>query len=111
MNKAAEHEAAAARLWQEHLHAPFPAGLHGADRAGIDMMLLDADIAGCVSTWLNHDGSLDRGRHRILRACLADLDQVLPFLNEAEDLAYYQRLRQLAHLVSETAPQHPKAEK
>ncbi|MHA5048795.1 hypothetical protein [Streptomyces sp. SD15] len=45
MNKAAEHEAAVAPLWQEHLHAAFPAGLRGADRAGIDMLLLDASVA------------------------------------------------------------------
>ncbi|SCF93947.1 hypothetical protein GA0115280_120052 [Streptomyces sp. Cmuel-A718b] len=45
-----ELEAAVSHLWREHQQAPFPAGLRGAERADIDLVLLDADIAGCVST-------------------------------------------------------------
>ncbi|MFI9749983.1 hypothetical protein [Streptomyces collinus] len=104
VNSPTEHEAAVAHLWQEHLHAAFPAGLRGAELAGIDMVLLDADIAGCVSTWQNNGGVLDAERHRILRDCIADLDQILPLLNEADDLCYCHRLRQLAQLVSDTRP-------
>ncbi|WP_238431267.1 hypothetical protein [Streptomyces cavernae] len=105
VNSPSEHEAVVARLWQEHLRATFPAGLRGAERAGIDMVLLDAGIAGCVSTWQNNGGVLDSERHRILRDCIADLGQVLPLLNEAEDFRYFQRLRQLAQLVSDTGSQ------
>ncbi|WP_392972479.1 hypothetical protein [Streptomyces sp. LN245] len=47
------------RLWQEHLDAAFPAGLRGAEPAGIDVVLLDATAAGCVSTWLSDGGALD----------------------------------------------------
>lgn len=90
-----------AGLYQEHLSAPFPGRLRGADRAGIDMVMLDADTAGCVSTWLNNEGVLDTRRHNILFRCIADLDQVLPVLTEADDPHYWQRLRQVAQLVAD----------
>ncbi|MFE6038603.1 hypothetical protein [Streptomyces sp. NPDC056452] len=93
-------EAAVARLWQEHLGERFPAELRGAELAGADLVLLDASIAGCVSVWLNQGGALDTERLGILCDCIADLEQILPMLNEPEGLRYYQRLHQLALLVS-----------
>ncbi|MFI0734607.1 hypothetical protein ACH4S9_37300 [Streptomyces sp. NPDC021225] len=96
MSRAGECEATLARLWREHLSAPFPTGLRGAEPAGIDVVLLDATIAGCVSTWQNNGGSLDAGRHRILRDCIADLDRALPMIIDAEELGYCQRLHRMA---------------
>ncbi|MFF4352542.1 hypothetical protein [Streptomyces sp. NPDC001530] len=98
VDRTSEHETNVARLWQEHLRAAFPPALRGAEPGGIDMVLLDADIAGCVSTWQNNGGSLETERQRILRDCIADLDQVLPLLSEAEALRYCRRLRELAQL-------------
>ncbi|MEU9500004.1 hypothetical protein [Streptomyces sp. NPDC048196] len=100
MRRETEREAAVARLWQEHLGADFPARLRGVELAGIDMVLLDANIAGCVSAWRNGEGSLDAERHRILRLCLADLNTVLPLLTGEDDHEYYGRLHRLAALVS-----------
>ncbi|MEU9135173.1 hypothetical protein AB0D33_04225 [Streptomyces sp. NPDC048404] len=74
MNGSTEHDATVNRLWQEHLGTAFPTGLRGAELSGTDMVLLDATVAGCVSTWLNEGGALDRERYRILRDCVADLD-------------------------------------
>ncbi|MFG2641950.1 hypothetical protein ACGFYP_13405 [Streptomyces sp. NPDC048370] len=104
MNRTDESDSVVAHLWQEHMRAPFPAGLRGADRAGIDLVLLDADIAGCVSTWQSNGGSLDAERHRILHRRIADLDQILPLLGATEDPPYWQRLHQLARLVAEADP-------
>ncbi|MFD9542294.1 hypothetical protein [Streptomyces sp. NPDC060022] len=100
MKRTTEPEAAVARLWQEHLGARFPAELRGAELAGADMVLLDADIAGCVSVWLNNGGALDTERLSILRDCIAALEQILSLLNEPAGLRYYQRLHQLALSVS-----------
>ncbi|MFG2772805.1 hypothetical protein [Streptomyces sp. NPDC048350] len=108
MNRTDESDAAVTHLWQEHMRAPFPAGLRGADRAGIDLVRLDADIAGCVSTWQSNDGSLDAERHRILHYRIADLEQILPMLSATEDLSYWQRLHQLAQLVTEADPRPTK---
>ncbi len=106
VSKTSDHGAIIACLWQEHLREAFPAGLRGAEPGGIDIVLLDATIAGCVSTRQNNGGSLDAQRHRILRDCVADLDQVLALITEAEELRYLRRLRQLATLASDSGP-HP----
>lgn len=105
VNRTSEHGTTIVCLWQEHLGAAFPAGLRGAEPGGIDIVLLDATIAGCVSTWQNSGGSLDAERHRMLRDCVADLDQVLPLISEAEEVRYCRRLRQLAALTSDSNPQ------
>ncbi|MGW6012483.1 hypothetical protein [Streptomyces sp. NPDC055210] len=91
-------------LWDEHLAAPFPTALRAAERAGIDLVMLDADIAGCVSTWRSRGGSLDADRQRLLRGCINDLDQVVPLLAKSEEIHYYQRLRRLAVLTTESGP-------
>ncbi|MET7365889.1 hypothetical protein ABZS61_08660 [Streptomyces sp. NPDC005566] len=108
MNGENEPEAVVTRLWQEHLQAPFPAGLAGAERAAIDLVLLDADISGCVSTWRNNNGHLDVERRRILHTCITDMEQVLPLLSATDNPPYWQRLHLLARLVSEAHARPPK---
>ncbi|MFH9937718.1 hypothetical protein ACH4OT_00095 [Streptomyces murinus] len=100
MPEASEHRTALTDLWRAHMAAPFPPGLRGAERAGIDMVLLDASIAGCVSSWFDRDGSPDTRRLKIADRCVLDLDQVLPLLTETDEIAYFRRLRRMAALVS-----------
>ncbi|MEU6465646.1 hypothetical protein [Streptomyces sp. NPDC046976] len=100
MPETRDHRTTLTRLWQAHMAAPFPPGLRGAERAGVDMVLLDASIAGCVSSWLDRDGSPDTRRLKIADRCVLDLDQVLPLLTEAEEIEYFRRLRRMAALVS-----------
>ncbi|MFJ3818552.1 hypothetical protein [Streptomyces sp. NPDC090056] len=102
MSESSEQVQKAARLWHEHLHAPFPASLRGAEFGDTDMVLLDADTAGCVLTWLNSGGALDPKRIRILQSCIEDLNRVIPQITEPAGTQYYERLRQLALLVSRT---------
>ncbi|MGW4567664.1 hypothetical protein ACWEN3_36535 [Streptomyces sp. NPDC004561] len=90
----------AAHLWQEHLDAGFPANLRGVEFEDIDMVLLDADTAGCAYTWINNGGALDPKRRRILQTCIEALDRVIPQISDPSGRQYYQRLRQLAVLVS-----------
>ncbi|GGV20548.1 hypothetical protein GCM10010260_70630 [Streptomyces filipinensis] len=106
VSEESEYEAVAP-LWQEHLDAEFPAALRGAELDGIDLVMLDADIAGCVSTWCGNGGFLDAERLRTLRRCVTELDKVLPLLMNAEELRYYKRLHRLAtHLTVRPTP-HP----
>ncbi|AIA07793.1 hypothetical protein [Streptomyces noursei] len=86
------------RLWQEFRVAPFPARLHGVEVAGQDMLLLDVNLAGCVSTWLNNDGRLDAWRLEILSDCLTVLEEALPQITDAEGLDYYRRLHHMSQL-------------
>ncbi|WP_241740740.1 hypothetical protein [Streptomyces sp. L2] len=102
MSGSSEQSASIASLWQEHLRAAFPAGLRGAEPGGVDIVLLDAAIAGCVSTRQDNGGSLDPERHRILRDSVADLDQILALITGAEEVQYLRRLRQLAALASDS---------
>ena len=39
----------------EHLAVPFPKGLRGKDMIGVDFVLLDADIAECVTAFLERE--------------------------------------------------------
>ncbi|MGX5210311.1 hypothetical protein ACWKT3_16740 [Streptomyces violaceus] len=91
----------AAHLWQEHRDAEFPANLRGVEFEGIDMVLLDADTAGCAYTWINNGGTLDPQRRRILQTCVEDLDWAIPQISDPSGHRYYQRLRQLALLISD----------
>ncbi|MEU5721015.1 hypothetical protein [Micromonospora sp. NPDC047738] len=90
---------AVARLWEAHLRAPFPPRLRGLDIAGVEMILLDADIAGCVSVWLDSNGQLDDWRRTAVASCLRQLDLVQPLL-AGQEAAYYRRLRDLAELIA-----------
>jgi hypothetical protein len=40
------------RLWDEHRSAPFPLSDRGRDLGGVDLVMLDANIAGCSSSAL-----------------------------------------------------------
>ncbi|MDH6228848.1 hypothetical protein M2169_005818 [Streptomyces sp. MJP52] len=90
----------AARLWQDHRDAAFPAGLRGVELEGIDMVLLDAETAGCVRTWIDNEGVLDLKRERILQAGVEELELVIPQITDPSGRAYYERLHRLALLVS-----------
>jgi hypothetical protein len=104
MQRKSQRENVVARLWREHLYEDFPDRLRGQELAGIDMVMLDADIAGCVVTWQGNRGCLDEDRHQILAKCIADVDTVLPLLTETREVQYYKRLRELAVLASEDGP-------
>jgi hypothetical protein len=75
--------------------------LRGVDFEGVDMVLLDADVAGCVSTWLDRNGSLDDWRRGVLTVCRDRLSRVLQGL-DGDDAVYYRRLQDMAVLVLDT---------
>jgi hypothetical protein len=93
-----------ARLWAAHTQAPFPAGFRGADVAGVELILLDADVAGLVQRDLA--GGLDGRGVALLWACIADLDKAVPQIGDASCAAYFSRLRTIARL---TAARHTPA--
>lgn len=84
------------KLWEQHRQAPFPAGFHGKDVAGVDIVMLDADVAGCVSSLLA--GPLDERRRVALGRCVANLIEVLPAIEDEYGAKYYERLREMAVL-------------
>ncbi|WP_229853160.1 hypothetical protein [Streptomyces violascens] len=83
------------RLWEEHMRAPFPPHMRGREIEGEDMVLLDAEVAGCVLSSLS--GPLDEKRREILLACLAAVEKVLPSIgDEGNATEYYKHLRDMA---------------
>jgi hypothetical protein len=86
-------------LWQQHELAAFPPGCRGADVDGVHLVLVDADVAGCVLTFLE-SGTLDAQRHEILQRCAADIERILPQLDQ-QATVHFQRLGALAALVLE----------
>ncbi|WP_405783532.1 hypothetical protein [Streptomyces sp. NBC_00859] len=87
------------QLWEKHLRAPFPPHMRGQVIEGEDMVLLDAGIAGCVSSSLS--GSLEGERRQILLNCLADVENVLPLIDDGAGAKYYEHLRLMAMVAVE----------
>ena len=46
------------------------------------MVLLDADVAGCVESWLGVTAAASGQRRERLEQCRAELDHVLPLLSD-----------------------------
>jgi hypothetical protein len=96
-DKFAETKREIAALWEEHLNTSFPADYAGKDVNGIDFTMLDANIAGCVSSFVDA-GNLNLYQTAMLGLSYRDTDFILPILNE-EGTAYFRRLGRLAELV------------
>lgn len=77
----------------------FPPRLRGAVIAGVDMVMVDADIAGCVEVWLGSSANLDAARIGILRTRRDEVARVLAILTDPAEREYYTILRDLANAV------------
>jgi hypothetical protein len=75
----------------------FPKGFRGKDVSGIDFVMLDADVAGCVDTFLSR-GDLNLFQTAMLGLSYRNLRYVMPILSE-EGAAYFWRLERLAELI------------
>ncbi|MGW1774907.1 hypothetical protein [Streptomyces sp. NPDC002104] len=91
------------RLWEAHLHALFPDGFRGVDFDGVDLVLLDADVAGLVQRELK--GGLDDSGIASLWACITNLDRIMPHINEEYCASYFTNLRTLVRFAA--APYTP----
>ncbi|WP_345695863.1 hypothetical protein [Kitasatospora terrestris] len=85
-------------LWEEHLRAPFPESFRGTDIDGVDLILLDADVAGLVRRELG--GGLDGDGVAVLWACIAHLERIVPLIDEEYCASYCARLRTAACLAA-----------
>ena len=92
--------AAIAQLWQDHHEDDFPTEIYGMEVEGYDVGMIDADIAGCVDTFLTTGGRLDLRRTAILGLVLPHAVLAARTLPEPAR-AYYTRLERLGRLVLE----------
>lgn len=86
-------------LQQNHIDRAFPPRLRGEVTNGVDMVMVDADIAGCVQAWLDSSANLDAARIGILRTCRDDVERVLAILTDPLERDYYARLWEVANAV------------
>jgi hypothetical protein len=86
------------RLWAQHLARPFPPDLRGVAVGDVEVVLLDADIAGFASSWLS-SGRLDRDRQRVLAQCMDEARRLATLLTDSTDAAYFAGLQGLARAV------------
>ncbi len=89
-----------AEFWKIQSASPFPPGCRGQEVAGVDLVLLDSTIAGCVSTYLNSKGCFDLWYTAILGLCYRDVTIVASKL-EGEAQGYFGRWEELIRLVLE----------
>lgn len=99
-----DRQAAVTTLFDAHREAPFPSRWRGTDVEDIDMVMLDATPAGCVSVWLEQQDLLDDRTRDVLAECEQRLIRVIPEL-DAYGREYYQRLLDMTVLVLEA--NHP----
>jgi hypothetical protein len=85
------------KLYSEHLEASFPDGLRGVEAAGQELVMLDADIAGCISTYLHNNGILDNQRIEILKNIDSKMDTVIAEIPQNAK-EYFLRLKLLCEL-------------
>jgi hypothetical protein len=76
---------------------PFPKEFRAKDVNGIDFVMLDADIAGCVTTFISR-GNLNLYQTAILGLSYRNVSSVIPIIND-EGKEYFWRLGRLAELV------------
>ncbi|MEV8037683.1 hypothetical protein [Streptomyces sp. NPDC086182] len=94
----AQPEDRLARLSEEHRRALFPDGFRGVDIVGVELILLDADVAGLIQRELN--GGLDDNGIVNLWSCIADLDKIVPLINSAYCASCFAKLRTIAKLAA-----------
>jgi hypothetical protein len=83
------------RLWEEKQAAAFP-DCRGEEVDGVDLVLVDADLAGCVMHFLGNQFRGDDFQRGILRQIAADLDRIVPKMS-GEVAQYFEREALLAH--------------
>lgn len=88
-------------LWRAHRQAELP----DVPREAMgELWVLDEVIGGCVSFYLDAGGALDPPRVAVLEECRADLERLMPGLEDAA-AAYFSRLGMLAGLLLATSKQ------
>ncbi|WP_245234509.1 hypothetical protein [Streptomyces flavochromogenes] len=87
-----------ALLWDEHRRSPYPDSFRGIDVEGVELILLDSDVAGLVQRELN--GGLDDSGIAILWACIADLDKIVTLINSEYCASYFAKLRTMAKVAA-----------
>ncbi len=91
--------------WDQHLETGFPPGAQGVVVDGVDLVRLNADIAGCVDAFVETE-TLDSSQLEILRASVAEANRILPQIS-ADAKAYFHYLEVIARAVARYVSEGP----
>lgn len=86
------------KIYDEHKIIPYPSERETRND-DIDLVMLDANISGCVSTFLNNRYSLDPWRMSSLGLSYGTLMKILPLIESQTGQVYFQRLGELCYYV------------
>jgi hypothetical protein len=84
---------------------PFP-DCRGEEVDGVDLVLVDADLHGCVNHLLGRRFRDDEFQLNILRRVAADLDRIVPMMS-GDVKAYFEDDARLAHAALIGYGEHP----
>lgn len=85
-------------MMAEHMASPFPPGCRGLEIEGWDIVLLDADTYGYVSSVVIRP--LDEWGRAGLAGLPAVFEKVLPAIDDQDALRYHVRLREMAAIAA-----------
>ncbi|MGI5485323.1 hypothetical protein [Microtetraspora malaysiensis] len=92
-------------LFAEQRGLTYPDDLITVEIYGYPMLLIDSDMAGCVTSYVGHArGALDADQLRIVRECARDLRALVPRLRRREGRVYAVRWLRIAELIMSDAP-------
>ncbi len=94
----AEQIIAVFRLWLRHNGTSFSDGYSDESIRGIDLVMLESDVSGCIHVFLDR-GKLDQHRRGVLYACIDDLTIVTLELGYTWAGSYFERLRRMAVMI------------
>ncbi|GIH69101.1 hypothetical protein Mth01_13540 [Sphaerimonospora thailandensis] len=87
-------------LFAEQRSLPYPDDLITVEIYGRPMLLIDNNLAGCVTSYVGHKrGVLDADQLRIVRECVRDLRALVPRLRQREGRIYAARWLRIAELI------------
>ena len=86
--------------WDKYLVLPFPEfdEFDAGDRPDLedDLFVLDSDMAGCIDTFFDRNGEIDRLRYDILSSGVSQSHDALPVLAAESWSAYFSTLASVA---------------
>ncbi|MEV6983834.1 hypothetical protein AB0M95_21605 [Sphaerisporangium sp. NPDC051017] len=93
-------------LFAEQCGLSYPDDLISVEIYGYPMLLIDNDLAGCVTSYVGHRrGVLDADQLRIVRECARDLRALVPRLRRREGRIYAARWLHIAELIMSDTPE------
>ncbi|WP_412540991.1 hypothetical protein R8Z50_35360 [Longispora sp. K20-0274] len=87
-------------LWTEHLASSFPPSARGKEVGSIDLVLLDADVAGYVDSAVREGNTHPAIDPEAVASLAVDLDVVLLTLT-GDSADYFQAVRRMCHALRE----------